>query len=142
MTYLVDKADAIGAIPILVSNGVRQSKYNSGGGYYRDNVCEHIKSISGLAFEEQLPLVDLYSMATDNLNTLGSIEATTKYYMVFKEADYADDPKFENSQYNDGDDTEDAQNDTTHTRVLGAQTAAGFVAKGLSMIDSISEYVK
>lgn len=110
----IKPAKARGITPVLVTTNPKHNFSSYITNHYVSNVHQpYVQAMRELAEETDTAIIDLYSMAVDNLNSVGKT-ASAAYYV-----------------------------DGTHITAAGANLSAGLVAQGLELTDlEIAEYVK
>ena len=84
--------------------------------------ADYVAAIKNVAREEQVPLVDLYTMSRDEMQNAG-MEKTVEWFMNIEPGVYKSCP--------------DGKKDNTHLKYAGAVVFAGLIAKGLEELGGI-----
>ena len=113
LSVFIAAARAHGARPVLVTPICIRNYEN---GILQPSHGEYLLAIHALAARENVPLVDLYAMSFQAVQSMGE-EGSKAFYMVF--------PAGTDPRYPDG------SSDTTHTRAPGAERYAKLAAASL-----------
>ncbi|MBQ3124786.1 MAG: hypothetical protein IJC09_05135 [Clostridia bacterium] len=140
----VDGARAKGMIPVFVTVLPMYSERN--GQYVGSNyAAEHVEAMINLGEELGVPVSNVNSKFINAMESM-SLEEVKKHYMIFKFADYANDPKF-SPDYHIASGNYDAETDlyydNVHITELGADLCAKFIADDIkNMPIGLSNYIK
>ena len=121
LKVFIEVARKHGAYPVLITPLERRcfgEKEVLGAGAHGD----YVSGMKGTAVEENVPLVDLYTMSRDLMNEAGKAE-TEDWFMNIKPDTYIN--------YKAG------QVDNTHLKYTGAVRFAGLIARGLKGLGGI-----
>lgn len=113
LAIFVDTARLRGAVPVLLTP-IPERCWQDGA--FQDSHGEYPDAIRRLAMLKNVPLVEVYHPAVEQLRAMGE-EASRKLYMHVEAGVYADYPN--------------GQKDDVHTRRAGAEFYAHLVADGL-----------
>lgn len=121
LRIFIETARRHGAHPVLITPLERRC-FDEDGTLGPGAHGEYVTAIRNVSKEEQVPLVDLYSMSREEMKRKG-MEGTLEWFMNFEPGIYDNFP--------------DGKKDNTHLRYTGAVTFAGLIAKGLERLGGI-----
>lgn len=121
LRVFINVARKHGAYPVLITPLERRC-FDGEGMLGPGAHAEYVAAIKKVAEQEQVPLVDLYSMSREELKRAGA-EKTTEWYMNIEPGVYRGWPE--------------GKKDNTHLKYAGAVTFAGLIARGLAACGGI-----
>lgn len=110
-----------GAYPVLITP-LERRRFDPSGGLEPSLHTDYVEGMKRAAEQNNVPLVDLFSMSREALQQAGEQESR-RWYMFFPEETYREHPE--------------ASGDNTHLRYEGAVRYGSMIAKGLRALGGI-----